>query len=245
MKKWRFFAFFPKLSKVIGHLFCNFATDLADGDFLSRIVRACSSPRKPDPSAKSHEVTKKIGQARSTVRPTSVQRRERDTFAGCSSVVGSWRLLIASCVKNFVMCKSGLMLFNPDSSQANEDTFLEVWGYFFFKKVCNTAHFASQIAKSCRFSCICGKIFVILHAFLLEWILTKEHWHRKLWCSLQPHHDWTLEPLQVIIGNADASTYTSGVGCLLFPIRPVPSFAPSRGSGSPHFFMKIMTLWQI
>jgi hypothetical protein len=79
-------------------LFCNFAPDLADGDFLSRIVRACSSPRKPDPSAKSHEVTKKIGQARRRVRPTSVQRRQRDTFAGCSSVVGSWRLLIASCV---------------------------------------------------------------------------------------------------------------------------------------------------
>ena len=146
IKKWRFFAFFLKLSKVIGHLFCNFAPDLADGDFLSRIVRACSSPRKPDPSAKSHEVTKKIGQARRRVRPTSVQRRQRDTFAGCSSVVGSWRLPIASCVKNFVRFRSGLMLFNPDSSQANEDTFLEVWGYFFFKKVCNTAHFLAQFA---------------------------------------------------------------------------------------------------
>ena len=125
-EKCSFFALFQNQSKVIGHLFCNFAPDLADGDFLSRIVRACSSPRKPDPSAKSHEVTKKIGQARRRVRPTSVQRRLRDTFAGCSSVVGSWRLLIASCVKNFVRFRSGLMLFNPDSSQANEDTFLEV-----------------------------------------------------------------------------------------------------------------------
>ena len=125
-EKCRFFALFQNQSKVIGHLFCNFAPDLADGDFLSRIVRACSSPRKPDPSAKSHEVTKKIGQARRRVRPTSVQRRLRDTFAGCSSVVGSWRLPIASCVQNFVRFRSGLMLFNPDSSQANEDTFLEV-----------------------------------------------------------------------------------------------------------------------
>ena len=125
-EKCSFFALFQNQSKVIGHLFCNFAADLADGDFLSRIVRACSSPRKPDPSAKSHEVTKKIGQARRRVRPTSVQRRQRDTFAGCSSVVGSWRLPIASCVKNFVRFRSGLMLFNPDSSRANEDTFLEV-----------------------------------------------------------------------------------------------------------------------
>ena len=122
----KIFCIFSKLSKVIGHLFCNFAPDLADGAFFSRIVRAVDAPLNQIKVRTKHEVTKKIGQARSTVRPTSVQRRQRDTFAGCSSVVGSWRLLIASCVKNFVMCKSGLMLFNPDSSQANEDTFLEV-----------------------------------------------------------------------------------------------------------------------
>ncbi|MBR4563577.1 MAG: hypothetical protein IKO26_03905 [Paludibacteraceae bacterium] len=47
-------------------------------------------------------------------------------------------------------------------------------------------------------------------------------------------HDWNVI-------SADESlmqtTRTSGVGCLLFPIRPVPSFAPRRGSGSPHFFL--------
>ena len=60
-KKWKFFAFFLKLSKVIGHLFCNFAPDLADGDFLSRIVRACSSPRKPDPARNRMKLQKKSG----------------------------------------------------------------------------------------------------------------------------------------------------------------------------------------
>ena len=39
-EKCSFFALFQNQSKVIGHLFCNFAADLADGDFLSRIVRA-------------------------------------------------------------------------------------------------------------------------------------------------------------------------------------------------------------
>ena len=111
-----------------------------------RIVRAVDAPLNQIKVRTKHEVTKKIGQARRRVRPTSVQRRQRDTFAGCSSVVGSWRLPIASCVQNFVRFRSGLMLFNPDSSQANEDTFLEVWGYFFFKKVCNTAHFLAQFA---------------------------------------------------------------------------------------------------
>ena len=51
MKKWRFFAFFSKLSKVIGHLFCNFAPDLADGAFFSRIVRAAGSTAEPSQSA--------------------------------------------------------------------------------------------------------------------------------------------------------------------------------------------------
>ena len=125
-EKCRFFALFQNQSKVIGHLFCNFAPDLADGAFSSRIVRAVEVPLNQIKVRTKHEVTKKIGQARRRVRPTSVQRRQRDTFAGCSSVVGSWRLLIASCVKNFVRFRSGLMLFNPDSSQANEDTFLEV-----------------------------------------------------------------------------------------------------------------------
>jgi hypothetical protein len=43
-EKCRFFALFQNQSKVIGHLFCNFAADLADGACFARIVRAGQAP---------------------------------------------------------------------------------------------------------------------------------------------------------------------------------------------------------
>lgn len=43
-EKCSFFALFQNQSKVIGHLFCNFAADLADGAFFVRIVRAGQAP---------------------------------------------------------------------------------------------------------------------------------------------------------------------------------------------------------
>ena len=50
-EKCRFFALFQNQSKVIGHLFCNFAVDLADGAcFCSHSARRPSTA-KPNLSA--------------------------------------------------------------------------------------------------------------------------------------------------------------------------------------------------
>ena len=50
-EKCRFFALFQNQSKVIGHLFCNFAADLADGAcFCSHSARRPSTA-KPNLSA--------------------------------------------------------------------------------------------------------------------------------------------------------------------------------------------------